>query len=102
MTKSKGGDEGGGEKDRLGGVKHGTKDPKSDETRSNCRKTKGSKKLGGTKKPKGAKSKAGKEPAVGESASSQGSIKKHFQPITRPEEICNSPGNSLKETNTSS
>ena len=101
-AKSKGGGKGGGEKDRLSGARHGTKDHKSDRTRSNIRKTKGIKNLGGNKKLKGAKSKAGKEPAVGESDSSQRDIRNHFRSLTRPEEVWISPGNSLTNINTSS
>ena len=101
-AKSKGGGKGGGEKDRLSGVRHGTKDHKLDRTRSNIRKTKGNKNLGGNKKLKGAKSKAGKKPAVGESDSSQWDIRNHFRSLARPEEIWISPGNSLATINTSS
>ena len=92
--KSKGGGIGGGEKDRLSGVKHEKKDQESVRTRSNIRKTKGVKNLGGNKKPRGAKSKTGKKPVVGESDSSQEDIRTHFHPLKRSEEVWDSPGNS--------
>ena len=99
-TKSMGGANGGGENERLSGVKDVTKDQKSDRPRSNIRKTWGFKKMGGNKKNKGAKSKAGKEPAGGRSDSSQGIIGDYFRSLTRPEETWNSPGNSQTCINT--
>ena len=92
---------GGGEKDDgLGGVNTGSRRKESNVTRSNRLKTLGKKKFGGANKIKGPKSKSGREPGLGNSVSSQGSIRRYFSTEARPEEVGNSPGSSKNPTNT--
>ena len=91
----------GGEKDGgLGGVNIGSRRMESNVTQSNRRKTLGKKKFWGKTKTKGPKSKSGREPELGHSVSSQGSIRRYFSTTTRPEEVGNKPGNSKNDTNT--